>query len=107
MVDPIKMPKHRKGCPFLEDTRKRCTCSAKFLGKPFSHWQDEAEYYIVDYLIRGSTNIDERSIIGKLVQARLWELALQENPEMVERILKEITRFHEGVCSAMNDILRD
>lgn len=99
----LKMPKHAKYCAFLEDTHAHCTCKTKFNGKPFSHWQKEADRLVVDGLIRASM-LDARSIIGKLASARLLNLAYEESSELVKEVLEDRSRCQVGMAIAMAEM---
>jgi len=98
------MPNHAKKCAFLNDTRAHCTCKAKFNGKPFAHWQREAERLVVSQLLSASM-LEETSIIGLLARRRILDLAIAEHPELVTELLQERAAYQSGVASALSSML--
>jgi len=73
----------------------------RFNGKPFSHWEDEAEELVIETLLRSSHNFDQRSLIGHLASKRLMEIATKENPTLVERVLAQKDRCLQGFQTIM------
>jgi hypothetical protein len=94
------MVKHKKNCAYLEDMRSRCTCGAKVLEKPFTHWQEEADRVVVDSLLRAAHSFHEEhaSIIHILAERRMRALAEEENARIVEELEEERTTCRRNVA---------
>ena len=73
---------------FDEIIRKR----KQFNGKPFSHWQDQADELVVESILRAAlphTEAEHPSIIGYLAGKRLMEIAQAESPTLLEKVLDQ------------------
>lgn len=98
-----RLPKHSPLCPYVcfkEDLWVNCECNAKFLGKPFLHWQNEARELVVDRLLRASM-LETSSIIGYLAHNRLIDLAKKESPELLKRAIEERATMSENMLHAL------
>jgi len=98
--------KHKSICSYVKNHRNKCDCSAKFNGKPFSHWQSEADRFVVDTLLRAVYNSQEPySILAELAVRRLREIVEQENPTLVEELEEERVRCMKNVATALNSMI--
>jgi len=104
----FKVPEHDRDCAFRQAkgvTSVRCTCKAKFGGKPFAHWQDMAEELVADCLLRDVDRTeDEYSLPRYLASVRLWEIARREVPKELLAVLQQRDASLRGMQAALNDI---
>jgi hypothetical protein len=88
---------------FHEIIRKR----KRFNGKPFSHWQAQADELVVDSILRAAlqyTEQEQPSIIAHLAGQRLLEIAQAESPTLFEKVLATRARCLEGFTRIMQSI---
>jgi hypothetical protein len=76
-----------------------------FNGRPFSHWEERADWLVVETIMRIGLGQDERSLIGYLVGKRLLEIARAENPKTFEKLLKTCITWQAGFARFMRSIL--
>jgi hypothetical protein len=82
------------------DKRKR------FNGKPFSHWQREADELVVELILRAALqHTDPTSIIGHIARKRLLEIAQAENPILVKKVLAVRSACLAGFQRIMQNVL--
>jgi len=104
----FKVPEHDRDCAFRQAkgvTSVRCTCKAKFGGKPFAYWQDMAEELVADCLLRDVDRTeDEYSLPRYLASVRLWDIARREVPKELLAVLQQRDACLRGMQAALNDI---
>lgn len=103
----FKVPHHAKYCAFRQAkgvTSVRCTCKAKFGGKPFSHWQDMAEELVADALLRDIDRMaDGYALPRYLAHVRLLGIARSEVPEELLEVMAQRDRAIQGLQVFMDD----
>jgi hypothetical protein len=106
----FKVPKHDRDCAFRQAkgvTSVRCTCKAKFGGKPFAHWQDMAEELVADCLLRDIDRMDdEYSLPRYLAHVRLLDIARREVPQELLTVMEQRDRAIQGLQAFMDDVCR-
>jgi len=78
----------------------------RFNNKPYSHWEQKAQYAVVDWLVRAALNTDTRCLPGKLAHDRLMELAKAENPELVKEVLGDVDRFQRNIARVVSGLAK-
>lgn len=73
-----------------------------FNGKPFEHWERQAEELVMDGLVRAAMNTDaEHSLIGYLARQRLLDIANAVNPKLLSEVLEQRDRCLSGFASTV------
>jgi hypothetical protein len=83
----------------IERNRKR------FNGKPFAHWQAEADELVVELIARAALqHTDSRSLIGHIARKRLLAIARAESPTLFARVLAQRDRCITGFQRIMHEL---
>lgn len=65
--------------------------SREFNGKPLTHWKSKADELVMELLLRSALlGVDERSIIGRLAQEKLLEIARTEDLTLYKKTFAKI-----------------
>lgn len=70
-----------------------------------SHWERQAEEYVIDVLVRASFNADQNSIIGRMAAEQLMALAVAKSPELVSKANVERDRCLTGFARVIHACL--
>ena len=76
----------------------------RFNGKPFSHWEAQADELVIEQLVRAANLGEHQSLIGYLASKRLMEIAREENPTLVEKVLGIRDQCVKGFHAIMRDL---
>lgn len=99
-----KTPRHRKDCAV--HSGELCSCSAKFNGKPFRHWQQMARKDVADTLLRALVKAEAGApyrLPSLLVMSELQRL-LEQYPDEAKEVAAEQERCAAGFSAIMQEI---
>ena len=80
-----------------------------FNGKPLAYWQQMADEYVVESLLRllvSNRDCQQWSIVNRLAAKKLEEILSKEDQNLVHIVLSERNKCIAGFYSIMKDIFR-
>lgn len=98
--------KHNKACPHGQTGNlwSECSCRHKLLGRPFTHWQRQAQELVIGNLLQAA-QLDTSSVIGSLARRYLMDLAHSADTELVNMLLdmREQASMNQAAMTALGD----